>query len=110
MSKADVVVASIDLATGTITFNPGHSIIVVGNQFNWTTGASGNITVSTPTGSAWFSPNSNSFTGPGSVTVTAELASVGLGWTYNVTGLNRGGNNPKIPIGSHMPGEIKRSA
>jgi hypothetical protein len=96
-------VASIDLATGTITFVPGHTIIVVGNEFNWTTNASGNITVSTPTGSAWFTPSSKSFTGPGSVTVTAAMESVGVGWTYNVTGLNRGGSNPHIPIGGRKP-------
>jgi hypothetical protein len=95
---------SVDVSSGTLT---GGSI-TVGHQFQFSTNASGNISVSTK-GGAWFSPSPASFTGPGSVTVTAELTSSGEGWSYGVTGMNVINNNPHVPVKGAMPAHAKAS-
>lgn len=103
MSKTherDTVLPSVDISTGNVT---GGSI-GVGHQFKFSTNASGNISVTVPTtpNSAWFSPSPASFTGPGSVTVTAELESL-TGWGYGVTGMNRTNSNPHIVVAGTKP-------
>jgi len=96
---------SVDISTGNVTGGE----IKLGHQFQFSTSATGNITVTAPTGHAWFSPSPASLVGPGSVTVTAELMSVGAGWGYLVTGMVVSNNNPHVPVGATMPTHAKAS-
>jgi hypothetical protein len=91
---------SVDISSGTVS---GGSI-TVGRTFEFSTNASGNISVTVPANGVWFSPSPASFTGPGSVTVTALLSSV-IGWGYGVTGMERSNTNPHIPVGVSIPHE-----
>jgi hypothetical protein len=99
MTKSDNgLTPSVDISTARVTNGP----IEVNQQFVFSTNASGNISVTAPTGPAWFSPSPAYFTGPGSVTVTAELVSA-IGWGYHVTGMNVSNSNPHVPVGGAMP-------
>lgn len=99
------VLPSVDISSGTVRNGP----IEVGHQFEFSTSTqANNIGVSAPVNQPWFSPDSFSFNGPGSFTVTAELASIG-GWGYGVTGMNRSNPNPRIPVGGGVPGQLKAS-
>ncbi|MGA8270881.1 MAG: hypothetical protein WB919_04925 [Candidatus Sulfotelmatobacter sp.] len=104
MSKThdeETVLPSVDISSGILSDGP----IKVGHEFNFsTTATADNISVTVPTGpnSAWFSTSPAVFNGPGSVTVTAELASIGEGWGFGVTGIDRSNSNPHIPVGSEM--------
>lgn len=86
---------SVDISSGNLSNPP----IKVGHTFEFTTNATGNIHVSVPAGpgNAWFSGSPAPVVN-GSVTVTALLESVGLGWGYTVTGMNVSNNNPHIPV------------
>jgi hypothetical protein len=89
---------SVDISSGTVS----GGTIQVGHTFEFSTSATGSISVTVPDNGAWFSPSPASFTGPGSVTVTAELASQ-TGWGFGVTGMERSNTNPRIPVGTSMP-------
>jgi hypothetical protein len=105
MSKSQdepTVLPSVDISSGVLSDGP----IVVGHQFKFsTTTTANNIEVTVPIGpnSAWFSTSPAKLDGPGSVTVTADLASVGLGWGFGVNGMSRSNSNPHIPVGAAMP-------
>ncbi|MFZ0291817.1 MAG: hypothetical protein WB616_06845 [Candidatus Sulfotelmatobacter sp.] len=111
MSKArdvQTTLPQVNISTGAVTPGSNGKGLVVGGDFNWYNPSTTNTcTVSTPTdaNSKWFvtSDGKNSVAvGPlATQTVTAELESVGLGWTYGDT-CTQSVTDPKIPVGAAM--------